>query len=85
MKRGSDRSAIPASKRAKLDEEQQKAAARDRVLSASPTIRMLMVLKGPGDQKVEIVATVARKWKEIGLLLDFDATGQHFGYDRNWL
>ena len=87
-KRGSDRSAIPASKRAKLDEEQQKAAARDKALSASPSIRMLKVLKGPDGQKVEIVAAVAKKWKEIGVLLDSDATGQHLdtietGYEKD--
>ena len=48
-----------------------------KALSASPTIKMLKVLKGPDGQKVEIVATVAKKWKDIGVLLDFDATGQH--------
>ena len=46
-------------------------------LSASPSIRTLILLKGPDGQKVEIVASVAAKWKEIGLLLDLDATDQY--------
>ena len=49
---------------------------------------MLKVLKGSGGQKVEIVAAVANNWKEIGVLLDFDATGQHLdtietGYEKD--
>ena len=46
-------------------------------MSQSPTIRMLTVLRGPGGEKVEIIASVSRKWKDIGFLLDFDATGQY--------
>ena len=39
-------------------------------------MKKLKLLKGPGDQKVNIVASVAEKWKDIGFQLDFDATGQ---------
>ena len=39
-------------------------------------MKKLKLLKGPGDQKVNIVASVAEKWKDIGFQLDFDDTGQ---------
>ena len=82
-----DRSAIPVPKRAKL-QGYLKPQTLEAALSASPSIKTLKVLKGPDGQKVEIVAAVAKKWKEIGVLLDFDATGQHLdtietGYEKD--
>ena len=50
---------------------------RGQILIASPTIKMLTVLKASGGQKVEIVASIARKWKQVGIHLDFDATGEY--------
>jgi hypothetical protein len=47
-----------------------------KILSAPPSIKKLKLLKGPDGQKVNIVASVAGNWKEIGFQLDFDATGQ---------
>ena len=45
-------------------------------LSASPGMKQLTLLMGPDGQKVEIIASVAGMWKDIGILLDFDNTGQ---------
>ena len=50
---------------------------RAEILSASPTIKKLKILRVPDGQAVEIVTAVAKKWKDVGILLDFDATGQY--------
>ena len=34
------------------------------------------MLRTSGGQTVEIVASIGTKWKDVGILLDFDATGQ---------
>ena len=79
-KRNIDRSAIPAPKMGQGSLKQQASVVGNLgadTLSASPSIKKLTVLREPGGQKVEIVASVAGKWKEVGVLLDFDDTGQH--------
>ena len=94
-KRNVDRSAIPAPKMGRDQRsgslKQQASVAGNlgaETLSASPSIKKLTMLREPGGQKVEIVASVAGKWKEIGVHLDFDDTGQHLdtietGYEKD--
>ena len=46
------------------------------ILSARPTIKKLKMLRAPNGETVEIVSSVAPKWKDVGIFLDFDDTGQ---------
>lgn len=46
------------------------------VLAATPRLAQLKVMRTPDGQKVEIIKGVASRWKDIGILLDFDATGK---------
>ena len=43
--------------------------------SSTPRLAQLGMLRSPGGGKVEIIKTVSPRWKEVGILLDFDATG----------
>ena len=66
----------PAPKRAKQDPIAT-GKLRAEILSISPTLKKLKLLRGPDGQTVKIVNTVASKWKEVGIDLDFDDAGQH--------
>ena len=46
------------------------------VLSSAPRLAQLRVLRTADGQKIEIVKTVASQWRDIGDLLDFDASGE---------
>ena len=61
---------------------------RAEILSARPTIKKLKILRAPDGQTVEIMTAVAPKWKDVGIYLDFDATGQYLdtietGYEKD--
>ena len=45
------------------------------VLSSAPRLAQLRVMRTADGQKIEIVKTVATKWRDVGVLLDFDAKG----------
>ena len=42
---------------------------------ATPKLVQLKLLRTPGGVKIEIIKTIAAKWKEVGDFLDFDSTG----------
>ena len=44
-------------------------------LSSAPRLAQLRVMRTADGQKIEIVKTVATKWRDVGVLLDFDAKG----------
>ena len=41
-----------------------------------PSLAQLRVIKTSGGSKIEIIKTVAPKWRDIGDLLDFDKKGE---------
>ena len=45
-------------------------------LSSAPRLAQLRVMRTADGQKIEIVKTVASQWRDIGDLLDFDASGE---------
>ena len=46
------------------------------VLSSAPRLVQLRVMRTANGQKIEIIKTVASQWRDIGDLLDFDASGE---------
>ena len=46
------------------------------VLSSAPRLAQLRVMRTPDRQKIEIIKMVAPQWRDIGDLLDFDASGE---------
>ena len=46
--------------------------------AAYPALRLaqLKVLRIPGKLKIEIIKTVAPRWNDVGILMDFDETGK---------
>ena len=45
------------------------------LLSTAPRLSQLKLLRSPHGKKVEIIKHLAWKWKDVGVLLDFDAQG----------
>ena len=45
------------------------------MLSSAPRLAQLRVMRTPDGKKIEIIKSVAAKWRDIGDLLDFDASG----------
>ena len=45
-------------------------------LSSAPRLAQLRVMRTADGQKIEIVKTVASQWRDVGDLLDFDASGE---------
>ena len=45
------------------------------MLSSDPRLAQLRVMRTADGQKIEIIKTVASQWRDIGDLLDFDASG----------
>ena len=43
------------------------------VLSSVPRLVQLRTMRTPNRQKIDIIKTVAPRWRDIGDLLDFDA------------
>ena len=41
-----------------------------------PTLAKLTIMKTIREEKIKIIESVAPKWKELGVLLDFDPEGQ---------
>ena len=39
------------------------------------TLEELQLIRTPQEKRVEIIKSLAPKWKDFGILLDFDATG----------
>ena len=46
------------------------------LLSSAPRLAQLRVMRTADGQKIQIVKTVASQWRDIGDLLDFDASGE---------
>ena len=45
-------------------------------LSSAPRLALLKMIEAKDGKKIEIIKTVAPRWKDVGDLLDFDETGE---------
>ena len=43
---------------------------------ATPTLKMLTLMKTPKGNKIRVIQTVAPRWQRLGVLLDFDESGK---------